>query len=937
MSSKLYSRPGVFVWSPPTIENKGVIVADFAQYFDPNATFNELAWSVLCSEQHSLGVIGGGTEDGTVVFFDAAKFVNDSKFEVLSARRDHHGHVLTIDVSRDGRWMASGGGSGQILLWDTTNLSTPFSPGVPNFQDPSKIVRWNNKNHVLFASISSHRASCWDLRRNGAPVLEFAEIGAGCDWSSLCWSPNDASQLIIGSQSQSASVIQKWDMRYTTTPIKEYRHHNMGITSIDWNKRDDRLLVSSGSDGQVAIWNHETGEILGGAGSLQGDWIKNVKWNEAEPSQFAIQYYHHPLQISSITSLGTPQPGAEVLASRITENFIPQWLSAPVVGASLSIGGKLATHWKSFDSKLQRWVYNVEIENIPPDEELLKEAQDLVAAKSTKSNLGWFLDEKTKMLADLELVNEEIVETNGTMTTNNTSKSYSHTNGTTETITSTTRSSSSCSTETAGPEISFVEKAANIDWRQLVEPQVDPLSSLVTVLSSSTSEKTSTATSHENKENTLKLLNSFPSEQWKILLGVLISQENSPHELAEAAQTIGIEWLNGKNPLRACIAFILAGDVENLMRANTHFTLCERIIQGIAIHKHGNSVFSSFGPNFEKAILSYGEKLMKNGLAELAWKMVSDMNETTDEQLIELRHTLYVACGGRDCTGDPEPKNPWVSEPPPTPKLQPTFQPQNMGPYNSRFSSQVPPPAPPTAYADRRSSNVVPMPPSSMFYQNQSWNQTPPPLTTNAPIQKPPATIQSGWNDPPPLAPKQVKKANVMQVNWKPLDAPNVPGGMHPLVQPVPLRPLAPLQNQMQNMSLNSGPPSTVTSSSYSPVTNAPQPVAPIQLSAEDEKILGPIETMAQWIIDNARAPGKAEKASTLKSRIRAELGLRLAQNRLTAESKTLLNHIAFIASNGQLREAQASIGQLARNSSDFVEVSSFLPALKSLFALASH
>lgn len=144
--------------------------------------------------------------------------------------------------------MASGGGSGQILLWDCANLKTPFSPGSPNFPDQVKLLRWNLKNESVFASISSRRVSFWDLRRNGSPVLEFAEVGfsiawwllkfylqiPGCDWSSLSWNPSDASQLIVSSQSQHASVIQKWDSRFTSTPVKEYRHHNMGITSVDW-------------------------------------------------------------------------------------------------------------------------------------------------------------------------------------------------------------------------------------------------------------------------------------------------------------------------------------------------------------------------------------------------------------------------------------------------------------------------------------------------------------------------------------------------------------------------------------------------------------------------------------------------------------------------------------------------------------------------------
>uniref|UniRef100_A0A0N4VXQ7 WD_REPEATS_REGION domain-containing protein n=1 Tax=Haemonchus placei TaxID=6290 RepID=A0A0N4VXQ7_HAEPC len=93
-----------------------------------------LSWAPLISESHPRGLIFGGTENGTVVFLDAQKLVNDSSLSVVSSRRDHQGHVLSVDYSSDYRWAMSAG-SAQLLLWDLTNLATPFSPGTPNFAE----------------------------------------------------------------------------------------------------------------------------------------------------------------------------------------------------------------------------------------------------------------------------------------------------------------------------------------------------------------------------------------------------------------------------------------------------------------------------------------------------------------------------------------------------------------------------------------------------------------------------------------------------------------------------------------------------------------------------------------------------------------------------------------------------------------------------------
>ncbi|RCN44920.1 hypothetical protein ANCCAN_09116 [Ancylostoma caninum] len=203
-------RPEAFAWSPPGVDFKGAIVADYAHYYDPNATnnqsrlefitidevfrkssensssqqcvscehrFNELCWAPLKTESHPSGLIFGGTENGTVMFLDAHKFVFGRSLSVVSARRDHQGHVLSVDHSADSRWAMSVGGAAQLLLWDLTNLATPFSPGISNFTDQVKKVRWNRSMDNILVSLSAHRSSLWDMRRPGGPILEFAERG----------------------------------------------------------------------------------------------------------------------------------------------------------------------------------------------------------------------------------------------------------------------------------------------------------------------------------------------------------------------------------------------------------------------------------------------------------------------------------------------------------------------------------------------------------------------------------------------------------------------------------------------------------------------------------------------------------------------------------------------------------------------------------------
>lgn len=1091
MSSKLYSRSGVFAWSPRGIPTKGLVVADFAQFFDPNATsidqkidflatkdvyengnltstvsfptnyrFNELAWTSMCSDVHPSGIIAGGTEDGTVVFFDAEKFLKGNALEVLSARKDHHGHVLTVDVSRDGRWMASGGGSGQILLWDCANLKTPFSPGSLNFPDQVKLLRWNLKNESVFASISSRRVSFWDLRRNGSPVLEFAEI-PGCDWSSLSWNPSDASQLIISSQSQHASVIQKWDSRFTSTPVKEYRHHNMGVTSLDWNKADDRLLISSGCDGQVIIWNHETSEVLGGVGSLQGDWIRKVKWNEEEPSQFAVQYFQHPVQISSLTSLGTPQPGAEVLAARVSEQFVPAWHRAPLIGSSISLGGRLATFWKSFDVMSQQVQHNVEVETIRLGEDIgAEDVAQYLHIKDDKRNLGWYLHERafspstdssedaqlqkevwlillalqegagrTKMLHYLGLVesqdDEVFSDQNPTTVTN--SLSNTHPTSTTDRSARSTSIVSAAETDIDLPEVSFIEKCAEVNWRSLDTSgwellvntmrqdhlavirvlmstnqhvaammysaqhntehltmiledynrktnNKNPLSSLIMALSSSSSAHRTEALESEQAENSTKvqkieiIAQSFPDEKWREILGLIIAHETSAEDIRLAANIIGRKWLNQEKPVRACIAFLLGGDIDQFLVANVSFSQVDRLKQALILHQISKA--TNYSDGLEKLIISFANRLLLQGAGAVAWNLVK-WAQYGSAEMQELQWTCYNVAGGRDCTGDQLPFNPFNVVLPGTQQRM-TAQPINQFPsqhppvaapppisngYNSYHPSRSQPISPPNDYSNnRRNSNIAPMPPSSTFYQTPSWDHKPfqpPPMPPNMPPPKPAAPVTPGWNDPPPMALKPLEvskpKKNVMEINWKPVETAPAPGGIMMGQRngfAGGMNYQSGISHGMQGMTIHNAQSSAPSSSFPSPTAYQQRPPSvasvvaappPVQLSTEDEKLVEPINTLAQFIVENSKTQAKTEKANDLRSRIQTELSPRLAANRLSAETKQHLSHLAYFLSMRQIREAQAVVAQMARNSSDFTEISSFLPALKSLLSLALH
>ncbi|PIO58934.1 hypothetical protein TELCIR_19616 [Teladorsagia circumcincta] len=88
-------------------------------------------------------------------------------------------------------------------------------------------------------------------------------------------------------------------------------------------------------------------------------------------------------------------------------------------------------------------------------------------------------------------------------------------------------------------------------------------------------------------------------------------------------------------------------------------------------------------------------------------------------------------------------------------------------------------------------------------------------------------------------------------------------------------------------------------------------------------------------ILSVNRTPVALHKAEEAKARLGCELAPRLAAGKLTFPTRKLLWQCSEQSSHGDYRGAVATCGQMVRSGGDFVEVSAFLPALKSLFSLA--
>lgn len=81
------------------------------------------------------------------------------------------------------------------------------------------------------------------------------------------WHPDIATQLCIASEDDQSPIIELWDLRFASSPLKCLQNHQRGVLSIDWNPSDPDLLLSCAKDKRILLWNPNSDVSVGCAHS----------------------------------------------------------------------------------------------------------------------------------------------------------------------------------------------------------------------------------------------------------------------------------------------------------------------------------------------------------------------------------------------------------------------------------------------------------------------------------------------------------------------------------------------------------------------------------------------------------------------------------------------------------------------------------------------
>lgn len=344
--------------------------------FSSSHRYHKLIWGPhkMDSKGDVSGVLIAGGENGNIILYDPSKIIAGDKEVVIAQKDKHTGPVRALDVNIfQTNLVASGANESEIYIWDLNNFATPMTPGAKT-QPPEDIscIAWNRQvQHILASASPSGRATVWDLRKN-EPIIKVSDHSNRMHCSGLAWHPDVATQMVLASEDDRLPVIQMWDLRFASSPLRVLENHARGILAVAWSMADPELLLSCGKDAKILCSNPNTGEVLYEL-PTNTQWCFDIQWCPRNPAVLSAASFDGRISVYSIMGgsidglrqkqvdklsssfgnldpfgTGQPLPPLQIPQQTAQHSIVlplkkpPKWIRRPV-GASFSFGGKLVT------------------------------------------------------------------------------------------------------------------------------------------------------------------------------------------------------------------------------------------------------------------------------------------------------------------------------------------------------------------------------------------------------------------------------------------------------------------------------------------------------------------------------------------------------------------------------------------------------------------
>ena len=376
--------------------------------------FTSIEWTCLGkdTDEHSLGFVIGGHEDGSVSLWDMTLILNNSNkpshtkdFGCIFQKKLFEDSVNVLACNEKPNLFAVGTTQVNVVSIDKNfQLSTAMSCPPPQKGGIFTSLNWNDKvNHILSSATDTGSVYIYDMRKQSLflEIMEPSteEVQSDKIDTQVVWF-HDGAQIIISYDNQEYNYLTQYHMKQPNAPCAMYSNgHNTSIISLAKNPYDKFFLLSLGRDNVVTCWSLKSKKPICKVQINEPDaQLTQVIWSRKMKDCFICARTDGKLysgRINFAEDMSLYADGQEI---------IPNWMK-PTRSISFGFGGKLFKFAKDEKNNKEN---NIQVFKLNGDEELIKEIKSFVE-KSEKNDLNEILDIKINQAKNQGSKNSNLV------------------------------------------------------------------------------------------------------------------------------------------------------------------------------------------------------------------------------------------------------------------------------------------------------------------------------------------------------------------------------------------------------------------------------------------------------------------------------------------------------------------------------------------------
>ena len=165
----------------------------------------------------------------------------------------HHGNILSVAFSPDGKTIVSGGDDCTVRSWDL-ETGKPTGEPLPRHEDSGDCRAAISDGKTIFSVSEDETVRLWEPA-TGKPIGEPLQEN---EVLSVAVSP-DGKKVVIGGDD---GTVRLWDLATGKRIGEPLQGHSGMVLGVDFSP-DGKTIVSGGEDGTLRLWELATGKPIG--------------------------------------------------------------------------------------------------------------------------------------------------------------------------------------------------------------------------------------------------------------------------------------------------------------------------------------------------------------------------------------------------------------------------------------------------------------------------------------------------------------------------------------------------------------------------------------------------------------------------------------------------------------------------------------------------